>query len=552
MLGRLPKEVEESIQLAAMREALEEMQAEAAKDDLQGHLNKRVVRAYLSKIEENRWIDAAFPPEGVLVRKELADELLNTAWERYRQAIRKYGNPRDQIERYEKAGIILQDKQLQFASAARKADSIHFANEIGLGGARGPGKSFSVFAQAVVDDCQRFPGLKVLYLRKSGKAASEQILDLLRTVLARMTKGVDFDYRERPNFKIEFPNGSYIVVGHFQTESEALNYQGLEYDLLIVEELTHLSENGYKDLRTNVRSSKEGWRPRTYNSTNPLGSGHKWYKKRFVDPERRKVPFEERENKTYFIFATVDDNRFVNEEYVKNLDDLTGVKKEAFRLGNWDVSAGAYFSTWNYEKHVIDDFEEIPNDMQIWAAMDYGFGHWNAVLLFGKVGETRYILHELRHRHRFPSQIAPDIHKMLAKYGKHVQSLMYFLAGADVFRQTGHTELSIQQKYGELGIVLMPADNSAGSRVAGATEIAELLGNPSEKSDEYIQPRLYVCRGCTGFIETLPYLEHDPNNLDDVEKVDTAEDGSGGDDSYDAARYGLYTPQISQMASNKR
>lgn len=547
-IKNLPKELEEAVMLAALREVLEEGQVEAAQEELQAYLNKRVARAYLSKADERRWLDAAFPPEGILPRTELAAQLLNTAWGRYREAIERYKNPADQIERYEKAGIILQEKQLQFAAAARKADSIHFANEIGMGGARGPGKSFSVFAQAVVDDCQRFPGLKVLYLRKSGKAASEQILDLIRAVMGRMVRGTDFDYRERPTFRIEFPNGSTIVVGHFQTEAEALNYQGLEYDLLIVEELTHLSESGYKDLRTSQRTSKEGWRPRTYNSTNPLGSGHKWYKKRFVDPERRKTPFEERENKTYFIFATVDDNHFVNEEYVDNLNDLTGVKYEAFRLGNWDVSAGAYFSMWNYEYHVIDDFVEIPNDMILWAAMDYGFGHWNDFVLCGKAGEKKYAIAELRHRLRYPHQIAPDILKLLAQFGKGPHDLEFILAGADVFRKTGHTEMTIQQKYGEHGITLMPADNSQGSRIAGATEIAELLGNPEEN----IEPRLYICRRCVGIIETLPYLEHDPNNLDDVSKVDTGEDGEGGDDSYDALRYAIYTPQVSSIFTKRR
>ncbi len=545
---RLPNELQEAIQLAALREALEEVQSESAQNDLQNHLNRRVARAYLMKVDEQRWLDAAFPPQGILPNKELASQLMETAWGRYRDAIQRYGNPPDQIANYEKAGIILQEKQLQFASWARKADSIDWANELGIGGARGPGKSFIVFAQAVIDDCQRFAGLKVLYLRKSGKAASEQILDLIKAVQGRMTRGVDYDYRERPNFKIEFPNGSTIVVGHFQTEAEALNYQGLEYDLLIIEELTHLSESGYKDLRTNQRTSKDGWRPRAYNSTNPLGPGHKWYKKRFVDPERKKIAFELREHKTCFIFATVDDNRFVNEEYVQNLDDLTGVKKEAFRLGNWDVSAGAYFSMWSYEHHVIDNFVEIPNDFMLWGAMDYGFGHWNVFQLFGRAGETNYVLDELRHRLRYPHQIAPDIHNMLAKYGKTVHDLMYILAGADVFRKTGHTEMSINQKYAEHGIILSPADNSQGSRIAGATEIAELLGNPDGK----IEPRLYICRGCTGIIETLPYLEHDPNNLDDVSKVDTGDDGEGGDDPYDTLRYGIYKPMVSSMWSKKR
>jgi hypothetical protein len=41
-------------------------------------------------------------------------------------------------------------------------------------------------------------------------------------------------------------------------------------------------------------------------------------------------------------------------------------------------------------------------------------------------------------------------------------------------------------------------------------------------------------------LETMGYLEVDPHNPEDVLKVDCDGDtGEGGDDAYDAARYGL-------------
>ena len=38
----------------------------------------------------------------------------------------------------------------------------------------------------------------------------------------------------------------------------------------------------------------------------------------------------------------------------------------------------------------------------------------------------------------------------------------------------------------------------------------------------------------------MPMLERNPNKPEDVLKWDADKDGNGGDDAYDAIRYGLY------------
>ena len=189
----------------------------------------------------------------------------------YRDAIRRAGNPPDQIQRFERAGIVMQPKQLELAAWARRMDTAEHvegeqgAPELAMGGARGPGKSFGFFAQVAVDDCQRQPGAKWLYLRKIGKGAQEQLIDLRASVLKRVP-------HEFTRGQILFPNGSRIITGHFKTETEALNYLGLQYDGILLEEATLLRmEIAYKALRNALRTSDPGWRPRIYSSTNPLG-----------------------------------------------------------------------------------------------------------------------------------------------------------------------------------------------------------------------------------------------------------------------------------------
>lgn len=532
----------QAMEIEIKRRALEILAKENTLSDLQGHLDKQCAKGWLSREEFRMYQDAMFPPPGIKPAYDRGAALLHTAWERYKLAIARYGNPPDQIENFHRAGIILQDVQLQFSAMARQADEPQNVNEVGMGGARGGSKSFGLFAQATADDCQRFPGLAVLYLRKAHNKGQEQMMGLISAVLPRIEK----NYRERMSPQLVFPNGSTVRVGHYKNETEALNYQGLEYDLVVVEEATHLSLDAYKTLRNSTRSSK-GWRPRVYTSTNPLGKGHLWFKKRFVDPEKKNIPHKEREHKTKFIFATVNDNNHVDEEYKDNLGDLTGAKKAAFLDGNWDVSAGAYFDTWDSNHHMVDNISEFDDSWSLWTAKDYGFSHWDMWYLLGQQGETYYLLAELANRRTGVDAIAQQYFGMLAKFNIKPLRVQFNVVGNDAFRMAGHAELTVAQKYQTHGIYLSPADTAPGSRIAGAHHILSLMGDP----ENGIPSRFKVCARCERFLEIFPYLEHDPNNPEDVLKVNCDEDGDGGDDPYDAARYGLYIPHATGMASGR-
>jgi phage terminase large subunit len=462
-------------------------------------------------------------------------------WEAYRATIERCGNPPDQIANFERARVILQPKQLEFAAWARRLDTAvaidgeeRGAPELGFGGAKGPGKSFGIFTQVAADDCQRFPGLKCLYLRKTGKRTLEQIEDLVLAVLPhtphKYTRG-----------RVDFPNGSAILIGHFRNESEAMNYAGIEYDVIALEEATTLSERAYKALRQSARTSKD-WRPRVYDSTNPLGVGHRWYKKRFIDHERKFKDVTERTRK--FVFATVDDNHFVNPDYRGNLEDLSGAEKRAYLDGDWDVSAGAYFDEWRHEHHVIPSFSP-PRHWKVWASMDYGFNHWNVIYLHTEHDGITRTFEELAHRKRYPKEIVPDLRAKLAAHGRTLHDLDKFIAGSDVFNKTGATEKSVAEQYAELGIKITPAEMAAGSRIGGARHLAKLLGKPQrDNPNEVIAPRWLITENCVRLIECLPSLEADPNNPEDVLKVNADEKGEGGDDPYDGARYGLFTTEL--------
>ena len=449
-------------------------------------------------------------------------QLIRLAEARLIEAAKVTGLPPDSLVRFRAGGYCPQPKQLQFHAACRLADSETGPDQIGFGGARGPGKSHAVFAQIALDDCQRCPGLKVLYIRKVAKNAREQFEDLRRVVL----RSVPHNYN-RSTGVITFPNGSRIVIGHFKNESDVDQYLGLEYDVIAIEEATTLSLSKYKTLRDSNRTSKPNWRPRIYASTNPGNVGHVWFKERFITPARKNC-----ESETRFVFATVDDNKFVDSGYTKKLEDNTGWKLRAYRFGDWDIAAGQYFSTWNHEATVIKPFP-IPSHWPMWAALDYGFTHPTAVLLFTENDGTIYVIAEHVQAKWLPSLHAEAVHAMLGRFGRTVDSLDTFVAGADVFAQKGDANAkTIAEQYAEHGIELTAA---AMDRVSGWGECLRLLGDVERK----IEPRIQIFDTCERLIETIPALQHNPNKPEDVLKWDVDDEGSGGDDAADCWRYGL-------------
>ena len=449
-------------------------------------------------------------------------QLIRLAEARLIESAKRVGLPPDSLVRFRAGGYCPQPKQLEFHAACRLADTDADLDQIGFGGARGPGKSHAVFAQIALDDCQRCSGLKVLYIRKVAKNAREQFEDLRRVVL----RSVPHNYN-RSSGVIAFPNGSRIVIGHFKNESDVDQYLGLEYDVIAIEEATTLSLSKYKTLRDSNRTSKPNWKPRIYASTNPGNIGHVWFKERFITPARKGT-----EASTRFVFATVDDNKFIDSGYTKKLEDNTGWKLRAYRFGDWDIAAGQYFSTWNHEAHVVKPFE-IPSHWPVWASLDYGFTHPTAVLLFTENDGTIYVIAEHVQAKWLPSLHAESIHATLGRHGRAVDSLEAFVAGADVFANKGDANAkTIAEQYAEHGIELTAA---AMDRVSGWGECLRLLGDVERK----IEPRIKIFDTCERLIEGIPALQHNPNKPEDVLKWDVDDEGSGGDDAADAWRYGV-------------
>lgn len=449
-------------------------------------------------------------------------------WQRYAQTARRTGVTRQQLENFASAGTVLNERQLEFAAAARAADKEDGPVEIGFGGARGGGKSHAMVAQMAVDDCQRFPKLKCLLLRKQGKSNLENFNDLRNKILTKLPH-VFNEYRSTLYFpRVE----SRIILGHYQTERDIDKYLGLEYDVITVEEATTLTRQKYTDIQTCCRSSKAGWRPRMYSTTNPGGIGHAWYRARFI------VPYKAgKQDRTRFIPSLVTDNPWNNQDYVKVLDGMTGWRLRAWRFGDWDIAAGQFFTTFRQDVHVLETPFDPLKAKQWLLALDYGFNHPTVILLGAVCDDGLHIVDEHNERMMLTPQHADAVRAMLARQKLGISrdkpltlgGINSFVAGTDIFakERDGNT---VADDYRKHGIMWKPASTD---RVNGWAEILKLLGD----TERGIRPRLFIHRTCQRLIECIPALQHDPNRPEDVLKWDIDEEGNGGDDPADALRY---------------
>ena len=424
------------------------------------------------------------------------------------QAAAEAGLPRDQTERFIKAGYIPLVGMLPFHAAARSADKGGGPEWIALGGKRGPGKSHTIMAQ-VMDDCLRTKDLKVLFLRRIQKSAKESMEDVIRKVFTYTPHSLTHN-------GLSLDNGSRIAIGGYKDANDIDKYLGIEYDIITIEECTQITEDKVMKLRGSLRSSKTTWRPRIYMSTNADGVGLGWFKKMFIEPNRNHT-----ETVTRFFDVTNIYNPFINVEYEAFLDSLTGALRKAWKDGDWDAFAGQAFPMWNQTIHVISPFE-IPIEWPRWRGIDEGFAAPFCCIWMTRDPQTRrmYAYREAYQKELTLTQQAELINSMsLAN-----ERFQFTYADPAMWQRKNAQGrvFSAADEYASRGIQLTRADND---RISGKRKIDSALSLAPDG-----EPAVQIFSTCTNLIGQLSTLARDKLNPEDVDT--TAEDHA-----YDAFRY---------------
>ncbi len=183
-------------------------------------------------------------------------------------------------------------------------------------------------------DKENFRGLVI---RQNAKDLSDWV-DRAR----KMYAGTGAEFVGSP-VEIRFPSGAKIRTGHLKDENAYEQYQGHEYQKIVIEELTQIpSEDSYEKLISSCRTSDPDIQPQVFATTNPGGPGHDWVKERWSikgqpsEPVITQTTFGNR----VFIPATVYDNPKLVEAAPNYVEMLKNIKDENLRKswyeGSWD------------------------------------------------------------------------------------------------------------------------------------------------------------------------------------------------------------------------
>lgn len=423
------------------------------------------------------------------------------------------GCPYDQTHNFIEYGYCPYPWANAFHAACRAADLPGGPVMIACGGARGPGKSHAIMAQIALDDCQRMPGLKVLFLRKVSTSAVESFDDVVRKVLVRVP------HKQTEN-TVEFGNGSRILVGGYYNDKEIDKYLGIEYDVIVIEESTQLTGEKIEKIRGSLRTSKRNWRARLYETTNPDGVGHLRFKNTYVIPYRLK-----QEIKTRFFPANVRDNPRATPEYIEFLESLTGPLRKAWLDGDWDAFEGMAFPEFSRQTHVCQPFQ-IPDYWAKWRAVDYGTTNPFAagwIMKDPDIGRL-FVYREVYFKGMTDTQQA----RLIADNTSPNELITVTYADPSMWAQKSALGIftTTADEYAREGVLITKANND---RLQGVRNVHRALGMlPDGK------PGVMIFNTVTHLIEQLESLVTNKEK-GNPEDVDTEQE----DHAYDWFRYGL-------------
>lgn len=216
--------------------------------------------------------------------------------------------------------------------------------EIFYGGAAGSAKSDAALMCAV--QYANHPKYAALVLRKTYAELSKPgaLMDRSRLWWANIP-GVKWSEQDHI---YRFPSGAKVAFGHCENDSDAYQYQGAEFQTIVVDELTEWNEAPYRFLFSRIRRLAGSNIPaRMISTSNPGGVGHEWVKRRFIDGPPVKVHTHDDGTRTTSrtIRAVLADNPAIDaDQYLRSLSFLDPVTRERLRNGDWIVtSEGAIF-----------------------------------------------------------------------------------------------------------------------------------------------------------------------------------------------------------------
>lgn len=263
---------------------------------------------------------------------------------------------------------------------------------------------------------------KALVVREVFDTIRDSCYDLLEEVVNAMGVEEHVHFTTSP-MQVKFKNGSKIIFKGMDKPVKLKSLNGVS--IVWIEECSEVKYAGFKEILGRLRH------PTMSNhiilSTNPVSKGN-WCYKYFFQDKKSKVFILDDETlyqrriivvgKTYYHHSTVDDNYFVPQDYIEQLDDLKTHDPDLYRVarkGRFGVNGRLVFPQFEVvpEQTVTEMMRKVKTPLEK-NGMDFGFvTSYNAVvrMLIDHDEKILYLYDEYYSRDKTDPEIAKDIEK---------------------------------------------------------------------------------------------------------------------------------------------
>jgi hypothetical protein len=295
--------------------------------------------------------------------------------------------------------------------------------------------------------------------------------------------------------------------------------------------------NSYDKLKACVRSAAGVQNKRIRSSANPGGVGHHWVKEYFVDPNP--MGMELIDGKRMFIPSKLTDNHILmanDPEYEDTLRELGSPELvRAWLDGDWSVITGAYYPEFKIDTHVLEPFS-LPDHLLRFRSCDWGSAKpfsvgWWAVsdgIEHPITGQWLAPGALIRYREWYGAKgpnkglymTGNQVGRGIVERERNDPKLTYGVIDPSAYKADGGP--SIAERMASEKCLFRRADNQ---RIAGWDQLRDRLVGDIDTG-----PMIYCFNTCKDSIRTIPALQHDEDNPEDVNT--DSEDHAGDDWRY--------------------
>lgn len=243
--------------------------------------------------------------------------------------------------------------------------------------------------------------------------------------------------------------------------------------------------------------------------TNPDIPTH-WLKLDFIDnkdPDSGIVSFN----------FTIDDNTFLDPGYVKSMkaSKPKGMFYDRDILGLWVTGEGIVYQDFDAKQMVIDD-DKIPEGLQYYCGVDWGFEHPNPILLLGDDDQgNTYVIRDYTKKHKFINYWVKIAQNLQDEFGR---NLIFY---ADSARPDNVNEFQAA------GINCINANKNV---LPGIECVAQKMR----------EGKFFVAKSCSqGLMNEIYQYAWDENTGQPLKENDVRHN-----DRLDALRYGIYSKNV--------